>query len=59
MYKTGINVKREKITKMTLTSVSKENLYKLILELKQLTTKFKKRINYIREQVACTINNKV
>ena len=59
MHKTGIDVKREKMAKITLTSVSKKNLHKLMLEPKQLTTEFEEGINYIREQVARTTNDKV
>jgi hypothetical protein len=59
MYKAGIDVKREKMAKMTLTSVSEENLHKLMSEPKRLTTEFEEGINYIREQVARTTNDKV
>jgi hypothetical protein len=59
MYKAGIDVEREKIAKMTLTSVGEENLHKLMSEPKRLTTKFEEGINYIREQVARTTNDKV
>jgi hypothetical protein len=44
---------------MTLTSVSKENLHKLMSEPKQLAIEFEEGINYIREQVARTTNDEV
>jgi hypothetical protein len=59
MHKAGIDVEREKMAKMTLTSVGEENLHKLMSEPKRLTTEFEEGINYIREQVARTTNDKV
>ena len=54
-----IEAKRARTMKMTLTSVSEENLQTLLSEPMQLTIEFEKGINYIREQVAHSTNDEV
>ena len=56
--KMRIKAKRARTMKMTLTSVSKENLQTLLSKPMQLTVEFEEGINYIREQVARSTNDK-
>jgi len=57
--KMRIEAKRAKTMKMTLTSVSEENLQTLMSEPMLLTVEFEEGINYIREQVARSTNDEV
>jgi hypothetical protein len=57
--KMRIEAKRAKTMKMTLTSVSEENLQTLMSEPMQLTVKFEEGNNYIREQVARSTDDEV
>lgn len=57
--KMRIEAKRARTMKMTLTSVSEENLQMLLSKPMQLTVEFEDGINHIREQVARSTNDEV